>query len=167
MTGSDSVGMTTLQIRELSYTHPTVVALTEELQAYYVQVYGGPDSMPMLPDEFAPPEGRFFVGFHAGVPVAMGGWRQLYGEHAIDAERPAEIKRMYVVKAARGRGFARQLLARLEESARQAGADAMVLQTGSAQPDAIALYVSAGYRPVARFGFYACAPDAVHLARGL
>ena len=156
-----------LQFRDVPYDHPVSAALTAELQAYYVTVYGGPDSTPMSPEEFEPPNGRFIVGFEEGTPVGMGGWRLVRGDGAGHARTSAEIKRMFVVPAARGRGFARQLLDHLQESARLAGADAMVLQTGLRQPAAIALYVSAGYLPVAPFGHYADAPDAMHLGRTL
>ena len=42
----------------------------------------------------------------------------------------------------------------------------MVLETGRAQPEAIALYESSGYTPIPRFGHYAGEPDpAVHLGK--
>lgn len=140
------------------------MALTEQVQAYYVSIYGGPDDTPVDPDEFTRPRGAFFVGYLDDVPVAMGGWR-LVDTTVGAARRPAEIKRMYVVPAHRGRGFARTLLASLEDSAHRAGADGLVLETGEIQPDAIALYRSAGYVEVPRFGYYACAPKAVHLGK--
>jgi GNAT superfamily N-acetyltransferase len=69
-------------------------------------------------------------------------------------DESAEIKRMYVSASARGLGLARAMLAHLEQSARAAGAEVMVLETGLAQPEAIALYESSGYRPIPGFGFY-------------
>jgi ribosomal protein S18 acetylase RimI-like enzyme len=66
----------------------------------------------------------------------------------------AEVKRMYVVPAARRTGLARLVLAHLEATARSAGADVMVLETGERQPEAIALYESSGYLPIEGFGFY-------------
>jgi ribosomal protein S18 acetylase RimI-like enzyme len=87
------------------------------------------------------------------------------GGGAVMGRRPAEIKRMYVVKAARGRGLARAMLIHLEQTAATAGADAIVLETGYQQPEAIALYRSAGYRDVPRFGHYAGVDGAVHLGK--
>jgi hypothetical protein len=43
----------------------------------------------------------------------------------------------------------------------------VVLETGRAQPEAIALYASSGYEPIAPFGYYADAPGAVHLGKSL
>jgi GNAT superfamily N-acetyltransferase len=72
----------------------------------------------------------------------------------------AEVKRMYVVPAARGRGVARAVLDGLEEAARHRGWTTLRLETGPRQPEAIGLYTRAGYRPIAAFGGYVDAPDA-------
>ncbi len=72
----------------------------------------------------------------------------------------AELKRMYVVPEARGRGVAGALLAALEDAARDHGWTTLRLETGPRQPEAIALYTRAGYRPIEAFGAYAGAPDA-------
>jgi GNAT superfamily N-acetyltransferase len=65
---------------------------------------------------------------------------------------------MYVVPAARRSGLARLMLSHLEATARTAGAEVMILETGTAQPEAMALYEAAGYRPVEPFGHYAWSP---------
>jgi len=79
----------------------------------------------------------------------------------------AELKRMYVVDRARGRGFARRLLAELERTAAGAGARRMVLETGTRQPEAIGLYRSAGYHPIPGFGVYRCAPGSRYFGKPL
>jgi ribosomal protein S18 acetylase RimI-like enzyme len=154
-----------VEIREVSYDDPDVSAMVAEVQRYYVRVYGGPDTSPVEPGLFARPDGAFFVGRADAEPVAMGGWRLHPPGSAVFGHRTAEIKRMYVVEAARGRGFARAMLGHLERTAIAAGADAMILETGRQQPEAIALYQSAGYAAVPRFGHYAHEPAAVHLGR--
>ncbi len=55
---------------------------------------------------------------------------------------------MFVPAGHRGRGFARAVLAELERIAAAAGRRRTVLETGTRQPEAIALYTSAGYTPV-------------------
>jgi GNAT superfamily N-acetyltransferase len=72
----------------------------------------------------------------------------------------AELKRMYVVPAARGQGVATALLAALEDAARDRGWTTLRLETGPRQPEAIALYSRAGYRPISAFGAYTGAPEA-------
>ncbi len=72
----------------------------------------------------------------------------------------AELKRMYIVPAARGRGVSKAVLAALEDAARERGWTTLRLETGPRQPEAIGLYSGAGYRPVSAFGTYAGDPGA-------
>ena len=154
------------EVRAARYDDPAVVALTSLVQDFYREIYGGPDSSPMSPEEFAPPHGRFFLGSLDGRGVAMGGWRFLNLEVGT-ARRPVELKRMFVHPDARGHGFGQLLLRALEHSAAEAGADWVMLQTGPAQVAAQALYRRAGYRPVPSFGHYADHPGVVPLGRPL
>ena len=82
-----------------------------------------------------------------GTPVGCGALRPLGGD-------AAELKRMYVVPAARGRGLAKVLLAGLEDAAAERGWTTLRLETGPRQPEAVALYTGAGYRPIGAFGHY-------------
>jgi GNAT superfamily N-acetyltransferase len=136
------------------FTHPDAVALVAEVQAEYTVRYGGPDETPIDPTMFDPPQGAFFVGYLDQTPVAMGGWRFRGDVSAFGRSAVTEIKRMYVAPRARGKGLARLVLAHLETTAREAGADVMVLETGIEQPEAISLYLSSGYTPVEGFGHY-------------
>lgn len=56
-----------------------------------------------------------------------------------------EVKHLYVAPGARRRGFAAALMDTFEAEAARRGA-AIVLETGSQQPEAIALYRKRGYR---------------------
>jgi GNAT superfamily N-acetyltransferase len=154
-------------LREVGYDQPDPAALTALAQDFYVSIYGGPDDTPFTTDEFAAPRGRFLVGYLDGAPVAMGGWRLRRPGDPSWALRPAEIKRMFVVEAVRGRGLASLVLAALESGAAAAGADWLLLETGRPQTSAIALYRRSGYRDVPPFGFYAAEPDVVSLGKRL
>ena len=90
-------------------------AAVREVQEEYVLRYGGPDETPLEPGMFDPPQGRFFLGYREGVPIAMGGWRLRPDLTALARSHAAEIKRMYVGPGARRSGAARQLLAHLED----------------------------------------------------
>jgi GNAT superfamily N-acetyltransferase len=120
-----------------------VAAMVAEMADLYgpIDVPGMPSATPA---DFAAPRGTFLVGFEDGAPVCAGGVKPL-GDGA------AEIKRMYVVPAARGRGHARALLAALEDAARALGYGVVRLDTGPRQPRAQAMYESAGYRPIGNF----------------
>ena len=151
-----------LELERVSYGHPDAMRLIDEVQAEYVVRYGGPDRTPLDPLMFEPPQGSFFVGYldldGERRPVATGAWREHEDVEVFGTRRTAEVKRMYVVPEARGRGLARRILAHLEASAQASGAEAMILETGAAQPEAIALYESSGYTPIPPFGHYRLEP---------
>ncbi len=93
------------------------------------------------PADVAPPTGALLLATEGGAPVSIGGVR--------DLETPvAEIKSMYVVPHARGRGHGGRLLARLEEIAAEHGCGAVRLDTALHLDAAIALYRSRGYREI-------------------
>lgn len=77
-----------------------------------------------------------------------------------DGAGVAEIKRMYVAARARGRGLSRLLLAGVERLAARRGVELLRLVTGVEQPEAIALYSSAGYELVPGFGYWVDEPTA-------
>lgn len=149
-----------LLIEARPYDDRDVTELVAAVQAEYVTRYGGPDESPVEYGEFSPPDGLFLVGLLDGKPAATGGWRWL-------DERTVEIKRMFVVEAARHRGLARRLLAELESTAAVAGALRAVLGTGIAQPEAIALYESSGYAAIRGFGHYAGTPGALFYGKNI
>ena len=143
----------------VSLTHEDAQRLIAEVQAEYVVRYGGEDATPLDPAMFEPPRGAFFVAYRDGVPVATGAWRLRDDVEAFGTRHTAEVKRMYVAPAARGLGLARRMLARLEDTAAEVGAEAMILETGTAQPEAMALYESSGYARIESFGHYRDAPQ--------
>ena len=88
-----------------------------------------------------------------GTALACGALREL-------ADDTAEVKRMYVVPAARGRGMSKAVLRALEDAARSRGWTTLRLETGPLQPEAVGLYAGAGYRRIGAFGGYVGDPDA-------
>ncbi|MCW3003168.1 MAG: MarR family transcriptional regulator [Conexibacter sp.] len=84
------------------------------------------------------------VVFDGDDAVAGGGIKRL------DADA-CEIKRMYVVPEARGRGLGRVLLEALEAQARRLGYRVARLDTGPQQPGAQRMYETAGYRAIQNF----------------
>jgi GNAT superfamily N-acetyltransferase len=147
-----------LRIERVPVTHPDAQLLVEAVQQEYVVRYGGRDRTPMQASELTPPWGAFFVGYLDLQPVTTGAWRFRDDVDRLGSARPAEVKRMYVVPSARRQGLARLMLAHLEDTARAAGAETMILETGTAQPEAMALYEAGGYVPVEPFGHYRGAP---------
>ena len=155
------------RVEPRAITHPDAALLVEEVQQEYVVRYGGRDETPISATYFVPPHGAFFVGYLDGDPVATGAWRRRTDVVVGDTALGAEVKRMYVAPRARRRGLARAMLAHLEDTARAAGAEVMLLETGLKQPEAIVLYESSGYERIPGFGFYQDAPLSRCFARSL
>ena len=151
-----------LDLRSARLDDPDALTLTAEVQAYYVEVYGGADDDPIAAEEFLPPQGGFLLGYDDGKPVAMGGWSFLPG-----SATQVKIRRMYVREEARRLGYAAALLTRLEQEAREAGAEHVALTTGEPQVAAVRFYRARGYESVQPFGFYADEPHSVHLGKAL
>ena len=126
------------------------LALASAMVAEVAALYDGLDlsapDMPVAgPAELGPPGGRFVVGYDLDdTPLCCGGLKRL-------PDGACEIKRMYVVPAARGRGIARTLLRVLEDAARELGYTVARLDTGPRQLPAQRLYESAGYHAIENF----------------
>ena len=101
-------------------------------------------------EQVTPPAGVFVVARLDGEPVGCGAVRPVTG----GIPRVGEIKRMYTSPAARRRGVSRVLLAHLEAEAAVLGYNRLQLETGLRQPEAIALYESAGYHRIPSYGQY-------------
>jgi GNAT superfamily N-acetyltransferase len=155
-----------LELRRRAYEHPDVTLLVAAVQWEYVQRYGDGDATPVDPAEFAPPHGFLTVGYVAGAPVACGGWRSRDAvQYDPLRDGDAEIKRMFVLVTRRGLGYARAVLGELEHTAARAGRRRTVLETGLQQPEAMALYMSAGYTTMGGFGVYRHSPNSRYFAK--
>lgn len=133
-----------IEIRPVRADQPPADALVTAMIAEVTRLYGPLDERnapSATPDELWGPHGTYLVVFADGEPVAGGGLKGLGTEIA-------EVKRMFVTEAARGRGFARRLLVALEDAARELGHTRLRLDTGPRQPVAWALYESAGYASI-------------------
>jgi GNAT superfamily N-acetyltransferase len=126
---------------------PTSPAATACLAAYYAELdrrfpggFTPPDPDPSLA-LMVPPAGTFLI---AG--------RSL-GCVALLPESPgiAEVKRLWVAEAARGRGLGGQLMAAVADAARALGYARLRLDTSAHLPGAVAMYRRAGWTEIARY----------------
>ncbi len=72
---------------------------------------------------------------------------------------------MYVAPEERRRGVGRAILAAIEAEARGLGLTRLVLETGTRQLEAIALYRREGFADIPPFGEYVGSPTSVCMAR--
>ena len=103
--------------------------------------------------------GRFLIAYVDGMAAACGAFRPFDGS--------AEIKRMYVAPGFRRRGLGRLILHHLEHEAGRRGFGRGILETGRNQPEAIGLYVAAGWTPGVPFGPYIGDPLSVYFQKRL
>lgn len=127
-----------------------ITELNAELSAAYAEP--GANHFRLDREEVAPGRGAFLVVRRNGTAVGCGAVRLL------DAET-GELKRMYVAPAARGTGLGRRLVEALEAEARALGARRLVLETGTRQHAALALYRAAGFVPIPLYGEYLSSPQ--------
>lgn len=137
---------------------PLVRALLAELYARYGQPDADPDHLDA--DQLAPPTGGFVVAWVDADAVGCGALRRV-------DEQVGEVKRMYVRPSRRGQGVGRAVLAAVEARARTLGYERLILETGTRQPEAIGLYVDAGYAPIGNYGAYRDSPLSRCFARTL
>jgi GNAT superfamily N-acetyltransferase len=151
-----------IELRREPLDGPSAGALIRALNAELTGRYPeeGATHFRLDPDEIAEGRGAFVVAYLDGAAVGCGAVRKL------DAER-AELKRMYTVPAARGRGFGRVLLAALEDEARRLGVRRLVLETGERQHEAVGLYQRAGFARIPAWGEYLDSPLSLCMGKDL
>jgi len=126
---------------------PLAEPLLAELAVEYASRYGATEDAVSKwlrgypADEFAPPGGGLLIGLSAASgsrPVTGGAFRRF-------DDATAELKRIWTDSRYRRRGYARALLVELEAEIVARGYRRVYLTTGDRQPEAEALYLSAGY----------------------
>jgi GNAT superfamily N-acetyltransferase len=143
-------------------------ALNAELAAGYSEA--GANHFRLDPNEVAPGVGCFLVVRRRGVPIGCGALRALHDDESLQQLGPGvgELKRMYVAPDARGEGIGRALVARLEDEARRLGLTRLVLETGTRQAAALALYRGLGFVDIPPYNEYVLSPaTSVCLAKDL
>jgi putative acetyltransferase len=109
-----------------------------------------------------PPLGTFLVAWLDGTPAGCGALKPLDSDPTV-----GEIKRMYTAPSARRQGVSRRLLEHLERAAAELGYRRIQLETGLAQPEAMALYESHGWHRITPYGHYKHSPQSVCFATDL
>lgn len=144
----------TLEIAPADFDGEVARRMLADLDRELDERYPGEGIDPPLydPADYAPPRGVFLLVREEGVVVACGALKPG------PSPRTGEVKRMYVVPAARGRRLAERVLAALVERARALGHERLVLETGVGQPEALRLYERLGWQPVPPYGHYRDSP---------
>lgn len=143
-----------LSIARESPRQEDVIALIRQSDALMQSLYPAESNHLVDIDSLAQPYVHLFVAREEGRALGCGAF-------VLGADGQAEMKRVFVDPAARGKGIARAVMEALEREAEKLGVTLMQLETGIKQPEAIALYRRFGYVECGPFGAYR--PDPVSL----
>ncbi|WP_342361268.1 GNAT family N-acetyltransferase [Terrarubrum flagellatum] len=139
---------------------PDIVELLRQGEANSARLYPAESNHHLPLDALRAPEVRFFVARDAegralgtGAVVLKGDW--------------AEVKRMWVIEEARGRGLSKTILAMLVSTAQAEGARMLRLETGNVSHAALALYRGAGFKERGPFEGYGPDPLSVFMEKTL
>ncbi|MDR3376816.1 MAG: GNAT family N-acetyltransferase [Ancalomicrobiaceae bacterium] len=139
-------------------TAPGVAELIAALDAFHADLYP-PESNHGIPiAELAASTVRFFVARMGEAAVGCVAYR--LGQH-----RNAEVKRLYVSEAARGRDLGRRLMQAAEISALIDAVIALRLETGIHNHAALKLYRSLGFNETGPFPPYWADPLSVFMQK--
>jgi putative acetyltransferase len=150
--------MTSIEIGIERPDQPEVASLLESSDAYMASLYPA-ESNHLLDIASLLQPGVTFI-------VARIDGRALGCAAVVDSgEGWAEVKRMFVSPAARGRQLGRRLLEQIETIAAARGASKLRLETGGRQPEALALYASSGFVEIGPFGKYRPDPLSIFMEK--
>lgn len=139
---------------------PEIIRLLQLSDAYAASLYPAESNHLVDVSSLEKPGVEFLVARRDGVVVGCCG--------LVDAgDGTAEIKRMFVDPAARGLKIGKLLLEAVIDGARRAGREAVRLETGIYQPEAIGLYRAYGFIDVPPFGRYREDPLSIFMEKRL
>ncbi|MHB2027186.1 MAG: GNAT family N-acetyltransferase [Acidimicrobiales bacterium] len=119
-------------------------AAIDELNRRYE---GSDDGHHLHVNELAPPRGIFLVARVDGHLAGGVGVRPI----GASGSNLGEVKRLWVRPDLRRGGVAQRLMQAVERQARELGFRQLFLETGYAQPEAVAFYQKTGWTPVEKF----------------
>lgn len=144
-----------IRVETIDPHEPICAELIAELSAELGAIYGDDGSAKFKPEDVMGARAAFVVVWLDDLAMGCGAIRPL------DDARIAEIKRMYVRKAGRGKGLSYKILQKLEALAAQFKYHEIWLETGIHQHAAVRLYESAGYARMGCYGDYITNPESL------
>ena len=134
-------------------------ALIAGSQTALLEVFPPQDIFSLDPQELANPAVHFLVARENGTALGCVA--------SVRCGDYAEVKRLYVTTAGRGKGVARALMAALEAAALTDDMALIRLETGDALVAAVALYKALGYQVCGPFGDYSEHPASLFMEKHL
>lgn len=149
-----------IHLEKVTTDHPDFIYLIELLDRDLWNRY--PDTQQFF-DQFnkVKLDAKAIVAYLDNKPVGCGCFRVASDDGIV------EMKRMYVKDEARGKGIAKAVLSELEKWAKDEGNRRAILETGTGQPEAIALYTRVGYDRIANYDPYIGSDESVCMGKDL
>lgn len=150
-----------MTIKHTDGTHPDFVSLCEQLDAHLTAessevemrtIYNQHNVRDHIHD--------VFIAYVDDMPVGCAAFKQY-------RQGTAEVKRVFVHPAHRGKHIADALMDALEHHARQAGYRTLILETGRTLAAAHALYRKRGYAVIPNYDPYIGLPDSMCMQKEL
>lgn len=142
-------------------TNADFIALCALLDGYLNEIAGGEvNRKQYIPHNVAEDIQDVFLAYDGADPIGCAAFKP-YGEGA------AEVKRVFVKEAYRGRGISKRLMNLLEKKALKKGYLRLILETGESLVSAMGLYRSAGFRVIQNYGPYKDMPESVCMEKRL
>lgn len=139
--------------------HPGAVALLEQSHALMRSLFPPEENFFLDFDALAAPNIHFFTAREGDEIIGTGALKT--------ADDYGEIKSMFVVEEARGKGVADAILRQIEDQAREENLPILRLETGDALAAALKLYVRNGYKTCDAFGPYMTATRSIFMEKML
>ena len=150
-----------MRYRYTEGSDPDFILLCGELDDFLNRLAGGVENRAgYLPYNHAEDVPHVILAYEREKPAGCAGFRRY------DAQR-AEIKRVFIRGEYRGRGLSRELLARLEQAAKEQGYSYLLLETGEELVPAMALYRAAGFEIIPNYAPYENMPESVCMKKRL
>jgi len=151
--------MSKIEIRTVRPDDEAAITLIEALDEHQLALYPAESNHLDSVDTLLQPNVFFIGAYQANQLVGIAAVKKSAGY--------GEIKRVFVDHKARGSGVARALMAELEAHLQAAGIAWALLETGTLQPEALALYTALGYTLTGPFGDYTEDPLSVFMEKKL
>lgn len=151
-----------IAITPTSPDNPALQPLIAALDQYLHSLYPPDCVYTLAPEDFEDPILTLWLAEDQahGQPLGCVALRTI-------APQTGEVKRLYVIPAARGQGIGMQLMQQVEQTARSRGLVRLQLETGALLTESVHLYERCGFRPCGRFGDYPDDPRSLFLEKWL
>ena len=148
-----------MEIAQTNNSNKDFLELTSQLDAELNERYGLKQTEYDMHNQIVSID-TVIIGYLDGTPVACGCFKAF-------EEQTIEIKRMFVQKKHRRKGYSLKILKSLERWASKLGNTKAILETGKGQPEALTLYAKCGYQTIENYGPYKGLENSVCMAKSI